>query len=136
MIKLLALLATLSLSQTAYSAAPAAATPPPASAPATPAPPLQEEEKETVLPHSEAGSYQQVIEEYKAYVATVDKGVRDEIVEFRKEMAKLNKQKHTTYKKLSQEAQHYLAKERELKRKLPIEQRKSLKDNASEATTE
>ena len=77
-------------------------------------------------------SYQQIIDEYKAYLTTVDKSVREEIVTFRKEIARLNKQKHSTYKKLSQEAQHYLAKERELKRRLPIEQRKNITDNAEE----
>lgn len=125
MLKLLTLLVTLSLNQLAYAAAPPAPMPPSS----------YEKEKVPEIAHSEDGNYQQVIDEYKTYVATVGKNVRDEIVDFRKEMAKLNKQKHNTYKKLSQEAQQYLAKERELKRKLPIDQRKALKDDAPDAAT-
>lgn len=121
MLKILTLLITLSLSQSAYSAASPA-----------PTPPAHEQEKVPEIAHSEQGNYQQVIDEYKTYVATVDQSVRDEIVDFRKEMARLNKQKHTAYKKLSQEAQHYLAKERELKRKLPVDQRKALKDDTAD----
>ena len=72
--------------------------------------------------------YKKVIDDYKAYLTTVDKNVREEIVTFRKEVARLNKQKHKAYKLLSQEAQHFLAKEKEFKRKLPKEERKGLND--------
>lgn len=123
MLKILTLLAALSLSQSAYCAPAPVADPAPTTPSVAPA--------EPEVKHSEEGSYQQVIDEYKAYVATVDKSVRDEIIGFRKEMVKLNKQKHNTYKALSQEAQHYLAKERELKRKLPVDQRKALKEEAA-----
>jgi len=76
----------------------------------------------------DSSKYQTIIEDYKAYIASVDKSVRDEVAEFRKGTAKLNKQKSDMYKSLSQEAQGYLAKERELKSKLPRDHRKSLSD--------
>lgn len=128
MLKILTFSAALLLNQTAYSAPSPVASPAPAVSSVKP--------EATEIKHSEEGNYQQVIEEYKTYVASVDKNVRDEIVNFRKEMVKLNKQKHNTYKALSQEAQKYLAKERELKRKLPLEQRKVFKDEAAEAAAE
>ncbi len=44
--------------------------------------------------------YQQVVDEYKKYLTTVDKAVIDEIKSFRIEMAKLRQQKKDLYKKL------------------------------------
>ncbi len=69
--------------------------------------------------------YTQTVDEYKKYLATVKKEVRDEVVEYRREVARVNKTKIDLYKKLSQEAQVFLAKERELKKKLPIKERKA-----------
>ena len=66
---------------------------------------------------------QKIIDEYKAIVAKVAPAVRDEIIEFRKNITALNKQKRDAYKKLSQEAQNYLLKEQEYKKKLPMKQK-------------
>jgi flagellar motility protein MotE (MotC chaperone) len=68
--------------------------------------------------------YQNVIDEYKKYLQTVPKSLRDEIKNFRTEMVRLNTEKRETYKKLSNEAQEFLKKERECKKKLPIRMRK------------
>lgn len=64
--------------------------------------------------------YQKVVGEYKKYLRNVPVAVRQEIRDFRKEVININKEKSALYKKLSQEAQKFLAKEREIKRKLPI----------------
>ena len=71
--------------------------------------------------------HKKVIEEYKEYLATISEPIREEIREYRKEVIKLNKQKISLYKKLSQEAQEFLNKERNFKRRLPFKERKSIK---------
>jgi hypothetical protein len=76
--------------------------------------------------------YQKIVDDYKKYLTTVKKEVRDEIVGFRKEIARLNGEKRKVYKSLSQEAQHYLAKERELKKKLPKDERDALLQDKDE----
>lgn len=68
--------------------------------------------------------FQKVVDSYKAYLADVDAKTRDEIVAYRKEVAKLNRMKREEYQKLSQNAQGFLAKEQEFKKKLPLKQRK------------
>lgn len=69
--------------------------------------------------------FQKVIDEYKAYVAKIPQEIRDEVIEYRKSVAKLNKQKRVLYKELSQASQNYLKKEQQYKKKLPMN-RKSL----------
>jgi hypothetical protein len=69
--------------------------------------------------------YEKVIEDYKAYLATVPPQIRDEVIGYRKEIAKLNKQKKLLFKQMSQASQNYLKKERQFKKKLPLG-RKSL----------
>ena len=69
--------------------------------------------------------FQKVIDDYKAYVAKVPAEIRDKIIEYRKSVAKLNKQKSLLYKQLSQEGQNYLKKEQQYKKQLPLN-RKSL----------
>lgn len=69
--------------------------------------------------------FQKVIDDYKAYVATIPPEIRDEVIEFRKEIARLNKEKKLLYRKLSQASQNYLKKEQQYKKKLPLN-RKSL----------
>ena len=54
--------------------------------------------------------FQKVIDDYKAYLAKVPAEIRDEVVEYRKSVAKLNKEKSLLYKQLSQESQNYLKK--------------------------
>lgn len=68
--------------------------------------------------------FQKVMDAYKAYLADVNEKTRDEIVAYRKEIAKLNRLKREQYQKLSQDAQNFLAKEQEFKKKLPLKQRK------------
>ena len=68
--------------------------------------------------------FQKVVDAYKAYLADVNEKTRDEIVAYRKEIAKLNRLKREEYQKLSQDAQNFLAKEQEFKKKLPLKQRK------------
>ncbi len=75
---------------------------------------------------------QTVIEEYKAYLATLPREIREEILIYRSEIDKINKTKRELYKKLSQESQGYLAKEQEFKKKLPIKQRGQININKFE----
>ncbi|MFK7973908.1 MAG: hypothetical protein AB8B66_03495 [Rickettsiaceae bacterium] len=69
--------------------------------------------------------FEKIIDDYKAFVATVTPELRDEIITYRKSISSLNQQKKVLYKKLSQEGQNYLKKEQEYKKKLPLN-RKSL----------
>lgn len=69
--------------------------------------------------------FQKVIDDYKSYVATIPPEIRDEIIAYRKEVARLNKEKKLIYRKLSQASQNYLKKEQQYKKKLPLK-RKSL----------
>ncbi len=64
--------------------------------------------------------FQKVIDDYKAYVAKIPPKIRDEIIEYRKSVAKLNKQKRLLFRQLSQASQNYLKKERKYKKKLPL----------------
>jgi hypothetical protein len=73
----------------------------------------------------DSSDFQKIIDEYKSYVAKIPPEVRDEVIEYRKEVAKLNKQKRILYRKLSQDSQEYLQKEQQYKKKLPL-QRKNL----------
>jgi hypothetical protein len=68
----------------------------------------------------EPAEFQKIIDEYKDYVAKVPVTVRDEVIAYRKEIAKINKEKKLLYKKLSQESQDYLKKEQEYKKRLPL----------------
>lgn len=69
--------------------------------------------------------FQKIIDDYKAYVAKVPAEIRDEVIEYRKSIAKLNKQKSLLYRQLSQDSQNYLKKEQQYKKQLPLN-RKSL----------
>ena len=73
-----------------------------------------------------SSQYQKIIDEYKAYAAGIQPKIRDEVVAYRKEVAALNKQKRDLYQKLSQEAQNYLSKEQEYRKKLPLTRKKQI----------
>lgn len=73
----------------------------------------------------DSAEFQKVIDEYKEYVAKIPADVRDEVVTYRKEISRLNKEKRLAYKKLSKASQDYLEQEQEYKKKLPFN-RKSL----------
>ena len=75
---------------------------------------------------SEGSKYQNIIDEYKKYLLSLDQKTRDEIIRFRKTMIEINQKKKDLYKSLSQEAQLYLEKEKEYKKKLPINQKKQI----------
>lgn len=63
---------------------------------------------------------QKIIQDYKKYLSGIKGPVIQEIRNYRKAIAKINKEKKALFQGLSQEAQKYLAKEAEVKRKLPI----------------
>jgi TRAP-type mannitol/chloroaromatic compound transport system substrate-binding protein len=65
-----------------------------------------------------------IIDEYKAYLATIPAELRDEIVKYRTEIMLLNKKKKQLYKELSHAAQGYLKHEAEFKKRLPMKHRK------------
>lgn len=67
---------------------------------------------------------QKVVDEYKEYASKISKEIRDEVIAYRKEISKLNKQKRELYQKLTQGSQEYLAKEQEFRKKLPLKQKK------------
>lgn len=81
-------------------------------------------EGSTTKNSSDANQFQKVVDEYKAYISKISPDLRKEIVAYRKEVSKINKQKRDLYQKLSQEAQGYLAKEQEYKKRLPMKRKK------------
>jgi hypothetical protein len=68
--------------------------------------------------------FQKVVDEFKSYVATVPPEIRDEVIAFRKQVSKLNREKKALYMKLTQESQNYLKKEQEYKKRLPLNRKK------------
>lgn len=70
--------------------------------------------------------FQKVIDEFRSYILTVSLETKQEIKDFRQKIKDLNKLKFDAYKELSQEAQGFLKKERDLKNKLPIQTRREL----------
>lgn len=80
-------------------------------------------------------NFQDIIDEYKVYLAKVPTVVKDEIVEYRKQIAELNKQKRLIFRKLSNEAQEYLKNEQNYKKRLPIK-KKNLIDVREDAVTD
>lgn len=75
---------------------------------------------------SDAEQHRQVIEDYKKFLNSVPPAVRDEVRDYRKSVTKINKEKATLYKKLSQEAQDFLSKERQFKMKLPLKDSRTI----------
>lgn len=69
-------------------------------------------------------TFDKVIDEYKAHAASISLEVKNEIVNYRKEVANLNKQKKALYKKLSNQAQEYLRIEQKFRKKLPLDYKK------------
>jgi len=69
---------------------------------------------------TEPAVFQKVIDDYKAYVAKIPADIRQEIIAYRIEVARLNKEKRALYNKLSQAGQEYLKKEQQYKKKLPL----------------
>lgn len=86
---------------------------------------LDKKETKSAPNLKESADFQKIIDEYKSYVAKISPVIREEVIEYRKEIAKLNKQKRILYRKLSQDSQEYLQKEQQYKKRLPI-QRKNL----------
>lgn len=80
--------------------------------------------------------YHKIVDEYKQYLRTVPAEVRSEIKTYRQEIVQINKAKSATYKKLSQEAQKFLAKERDIKKKLPIQNRTSFAKDTKDTDNE
>ena len=70
--------------------------------------------------------YQQVIEEASSYFASLPESVRNEIETFRLDIAKLYTQKSEKYKSLSPAAKAVLQKDKEFKKKLPLNLRKEV----------
>ncbi|MDX1916998.1 MAG: hypothetical protein SFT68_03345 [Rickettsiaceae bacterium] len=76
----------------------------------------------TKIPKKSAESnYQDIIDDYKQYLAQVPDNVRNEIINFRKELATIQKKKKELYKKLSKQAQNFLKVEEGYRKKLPLE---------------
>ena len=82
--------------------------------------------------------FQKVIDEYKDYVAKIPAEIREEIISYRKEVAKINKHKKVLYTKLSQASQNYLKKEQQYKKKLPLNHKSliSIDPQVAETTKE
>ena len=75
---------------------------------------------------------QKIIDDFSSYAATIPPEIREEVKKYRIEIAKINNQKRELYKKISQEAQNYLAKEQEYKKRMSALRKKSagVQDNS------
>jgi hypothetical protein len=93
---------------------------------------LDSANKQTTLKEAEI-AYQKVITEYREHLSKVPKEVREEIKNFRLEIAKLQAKKRDVYSKLSVQAQEYLKTEDQFRKKLPVDKegRIEVKDSAS-----
>ena len=80
--------------------------------------------------------YQKIVAEYKQYLKTVPSDVRQEIRAYRREVVQINQTKTALYKKLSQEAQHFLKEERDIKKKLPIRNKAAFANELRESDAE
>lgn len=69
---------------------------------------------------------QKIVAQFEAYLRTLPENIVEEITQFRQDIAQLNKQKKQLYKTLSKQAQLYLAREQDFKKKLPVRDRRSL----------
>jgi hypothetical protein len=63
--------------------------------------------------------YKKAMEEYKEYLSGVSEKTAKEVKEYRIEVEKFNQQKKSLYRRLSQEGQQHMVKQREFKKKLP-----------------
>ena len=75
----------------------------------------------------EPKEFQKVIDEYKEYVSKIPAEVREEIITYRKEIAKINRQKRLLYSQLSDAGQEYLKTEQEYKKRLPLNKKSLIK---------
>lgn len=66
---------------------------------------------------------QKIVTEFKEYLSTIPESVREEVIEYRRQIAVLMKQKRELFKTLSQDAQNYLKEEQKYKKKLPIDKK-------------
>ncbi|MBF8246591.1 MAG: hypothetical protein ISN64_01175 [Rickettsia sp.] len=72
---------------------------------------------------SEREYFENIEKEYESYLSEIPKEVRTEIIDYRKKIISLNKQKIILYNKLSQESQKFLQKEEEFKKKLAFDKK-------------
>lgn len=93
-------------------------------------------ESKTAPALKDSSDFQKIIDEYKSYVAKIPPEVRDEVIEYRKEVAKLNKQKRLLYRKLTQDSQEYLQKEQQYKKRLPLQRKNLINLDNSNQTSE
>jgi hypothetical protein len=63
---------------------------------------------------------QKIIDDFRVYASGISVEIREEVKKYRIEIAKINNQKRDLYKKISQEAQNYLAKEQEYKKRMSV----------------
>ena len=75
-------------------------------------------EKVTNSSNSNSSELQQIIDDFDRYVAAIPADIREEVRKYRTEVAKINNQKRDLYRRISQEAQRYLAKEQEYKKRI------------------
>jgi len=70
----------------------------------------------------ETAAYRKAIDDFKTFLLKTKPKVREEVNEYRAAIQKLEKQKIELYKRLTLEAQEFLAKEAKFKKSLPIQQ--------------
>ncbi|WP_341754012.1 hypothetical protein [Candidatus Tisiphia endosymbiont of Dioctria rufipes] len=79
---------------------------------------------------------QKIESDFKSYAAGVSAELREEIIKYRIEVAKINGQKRELYNKISQEAQNYLARERDYKKRILSLSKNSAKNQEDTSSIE
>lgn len=93
--------------------------------------PVNRADTETITNKNQDNNVTKVIEGFAKYTSQIPADVREEVKNYRIEIAKINQQKRELYKRLSQEAQKYLAEEQKYKKELG----KFNKDNRKSSVT-
>lgn len=73
--------------------------------------------------------YQQTIAEYKDFIKQTPEITRKGVIEYRKKLLKLKREKRKLYKKLSKEAKLHIKKQNEIRKKLPKKFRSQILEN-------
>lgn len=72
----------------------------------------------TINKNSTNDDLQKIINDFNTYAGKIPANIREEIKNYRIKISDINKEKRELYRKMSQEAQNYLAEEQKYKKKI------------------
>lgn len=88
---------------------------------------------ETTSNNNQDTEVTKIIEDFAKYASKIPAEIREEVKNYRIEIAKINQQKRELYKRISQEAQKYLAEEQSYKKKLGKINKENIKSPVTNA---